>query len=92
MSTADATRLGLADGDQAWMTTKRGAADVIVEISPMMRARHISLPNGFGVSQEPGAEPVGVVPNELASSDHRDPVAGTPYHKHVPAGSSRARW
>jgi anaerobic selenocysteine-containing dehydrogenase len=28
---------------------------------------------------------VGVAPNELTSSDHRDPIAGTPYHKHVPA-------
>ena len=28
---------------------------------------------------------VGVAPNELTASDHRDPIAGTPYHKHVPA-------
>jgi hypothetical protein len=33
----------------------------------------------------PGEQPVGVPPNELTSSDHRDPIAGTPYHKHVPA-------
>ena len=30
-------------------------------------------------------EAVGTAPNELTSSDHRDPIAGTPYHKHVPA-------
>ncbi len=49
------------------------------------RSRTISLPNGLGVTQVPGERPVGVAPNELTSSDHRDPIAGTPYHKHVPA-------
>jgi hypothetical protein len=51
----------------------------------MMRAGHISLPNGLGMAHTPGDELVGVAPNELTSSDHRDPIAGTPYHKHVPA-------
>jgi hypothetical protein len=27
----------------------------------------------------------GVAPNELTASDHRDWLAGTPFHKHVPA-------
>jgi hypothetical protein len=37
------------------------------------------------MAHTPGDELVGVAPNELTSSDHRDPIAGTPYHKHVPA-------
>ena len=85
VSPADADALGLADGDRARVTTKRGSAEVLVEISPMMRQGHISLPNGLGVTRTPGEAPVGVAPNELTSSDHRDPIAGTPYHKHVPA-------
>jgi hypothetical protein len=85
ISEAEAAVLGLADGDAALLTTKRGSARVTVEISPMMRAGHISLPNGLGVTEMPGEQPVGVPPNELTSSDHRDPIAGTPYHKHVPA-------
>jgi anaerobic selenocysteine-containing dehydrogenase len=85
VSQADADALGLADGDRARVTTKRGSAEVLVEISPMMRAGHIALPNGLGVTETPGAAPVGVAPNELTSSDHRDPIAGTPFHKHVPA-------
>jgi anaerobic selenocysteine-containing dehydrogenase len=85
VSEADAAALSLTGGDVAVLTTKRGSAQVVVEISPMMRAGHISLPNGLGMAHTPGDELVGVAPNELTSSDHRDPIAGTPYHKHVPA-------
>jgi anaerobic selenocysteine-containing dehydrogenase len=85
VAAADAEAVGLADGDAAVLTTRRGRAHVVVEISPMMRAGHVSLPNGLGVTQTPGEAAVGVAPNELTSSDHRDPIAGTPYHKHVPA-------
>lgn len=85
VSPADAAVIGLADGDRALLTTKRGSASVVVEVSPMMRAGHISLPNGLGVMAVPGDSAVGVAPNDLTSSDHRDPIAGTPYHKHVPA-------
>ncbi len=85
ISTADADAIGLADGDPALLTTKRGSARVVVEVSRMMRAGHISLPNGLGTTASPGDGPIGIAPNDLTSSDHRDPVAGTPYHKHVPA-------
>jgi anaerobic selenocysteine-containing dehydrogenase len=85
VSPADAAVVGLADGDGALLMTKRGSARVVVEVSPMMRAGHISLPNGLGVTAVPGDTAVGVAPNDLSSSDHRDPIAGTPYHKHVPA-------
>jgi anaerobic selenocysteine-containing dehydrogenase len=85
----DADALGLSDGDTALLTTRRGSARVLVEVSPMMRPGHIALPNGLGVTQAPGEAPVGVAPNELTSSDHRDPIAGTPHHKHVPARLER---
>lgn len=53
-----------------------------------MLAGHISPPNGLGVDY-PGDDgaPVqtGVAPNHLTSSEWRDPHAGTPWHKHVPA-------
>ena len=91
ISAADAAAIGLADGDTALLTTKRGTAEVVVEIHDAMRAGHLSLPNGLGVTQLPGGRPVGVAPNELTSSDHRDPIAGTPYHKHVPARLERLR-
>ncbi len=89
ISAADAAELGLSDGDRAVLTTRRGHATVVVETSAMMRPGHISLPNGLGVTYTPDGERVGVAPNELTSSDHRDPIAGTPYHKHVPARLER---
>jgi anaerobic selenocysteine-containing dehydrogenase len=85
IASTDSDALGLGDGDAAVLTTKRGCARVTVEITPMMRAGHVSLPNGLGVTETPGDVVVGVAPNELTSSEHRDPIAGTPYHKHVPA-------
>ena len=49
---------------------------------------HASLPNGLGVSypdSEGGSDVNGVAPNELTASGDRDWLAGTPWHKHVPA-------
>ena len=89
VSQSDADRLGFADGDRGRLRTRRGSADVLIEVSPVMRSGHISLPNGFGLTRTPGSEPVGVAPNELTSFDHRDPIAGTPYHKYVPARLER---
>jgi formate dehydrogenase len=58
----------------------------------MMQPGHVSLPNGLGVDYpgENGAAPVtGVAPNELTASEDRDWLAGTPWHKHVPARLER---
>jgi anaerobic selenocysteine-containing dehydrogenase len=84
ISAEDAARLGLAGGDAVRVVTERGAAEAVVEISPVMQAGHISLPNGMGVDH-PEHGRVGVAPNELTSLHHRDSVAGTPWHKYVPA-------
>ncbi len=88
ISPADAESLGLADGDRVRLTTKRGSVEVTVEISDMMQAGHISLPNGLGLDHSAdGGDRVrtGVAPNELTASEDRDWLAGTPWHKHVPA-------
>ena len=58
----------------------------------MMQPGHISLPNGEGMDYMPrdgGARRVGVAPNELTASADRDFLAGTPWHKHVPARVER---
>jgi anaerobic selenocysteine-containing dehydrogenase len=88
MNREDAARIGLADGTQAVITTARGSAEAVVEISQAMQAGHASLPNGFGLAQAgPDGKTIvtGVAPNSLTSSDWRDQFAGTPWHKHVPA-------
>jgi len=53
-----------------------------------MLAGHAALPNGFGLDyvDDDGRTVVpGVAPNVLTSTKWRDPYAGTPWHKHVPA-------
>jgi anaerobic selenocysteine-containing dehydrogenase len=84
LSPSDAERLGLADGDEARVTTKRGTATATVELSDTLRPGHASLPNGAGLTYA-GAPADGVAPNELTSSADKDWLAGTPWHKHVRA-------
>ncbi|MDG4860955.1 molybdopterin-dependent oxidoreductase [Streptomyces sp. T-3] len=84
ISPDDAASLGLATGSLARVVTERGSAQVVVEVTDTMRSGHISLPNGLGVDH-PEHGVVGVAPNELTSVHRRDPVAGTPWHKNVPA-------
>jgi hypothetical protein len=47
----------------------------------------VSLPNGMGLDHADGESRVvsGVAPSELTASEDRDPWAGTPWHKSVPA-------
>ncbi|MDH4031504.1 MAG: molybdopterin-dependent oxidoreductase [Chromatiales bacterium] len=88
ISPQDAGRLGLSNGGHARITTHRASAEVVVEVSDRMQAGHVSLPNGQGLdntSEDGGLERVGVAPNELTSLDQRDWLAGTPWHKWVPA-------
>jgi anaerobic selenocysteine-containing dehydrogenase len=85
---ADAERLGLATGARALLTTEAGDAEVTIEVSEMLAPGHVSLPNGLGVDHSDGAsgrKRTGVAANELTSLGHRDWLAGTPWHKYVPA-------
>ena len=88
MSPADAESLGVQTGDRVRVHTKRGSTEVIVDVSEIMQAGHVSLPNGLGLNypDDDGQQIVtGVPANELTSAEDRDPYAGTPWHKHVPA-------
>ena len=70
------------------VTTPTGTAVAVAEVNDTMMDGHISLPNGMGLAYAPaGGEPelTGVAPNELTSTTWRDPIVGTPWHKHVPA-------
>ena len=84
----DAGRLGLSDGGRARLTTRRGSAEVTVEVNDGLQPGYVSLPNGLGLAY-PAADGTsvvsGVAPNDLTSTDDRDWLAGTPHHKHVPA-------
>jgi len=85
---ADAERLGIIDSGRAKVTTKVGSVTAVVEITDSMQAGHVSLPNGYGLDypdEHGNLVTTGVAPNELTSSEDRDPFAGTPWHKHVRA-------
>lgn len=83
----DAQRLGVVDGGRIRLITRRGSAEVDVELSGRMAPGHVSLPNGQGLDfpGEGGPRTTGVAPNELTHGADRDPVAGTPWHKYTPA-------
>ncbi|MEI7891756.1 MAG: molybdopterin-dependent oxidoreductase [Myxococcales bacterium] len=79
----DAEALGLADGDRAVCRSARGEVTVTVKRSANIPRGVLSLPHGYGIRYA-GSEPMGPNVNVLTSSDHRDPIAATPYHKYVP--------
>jgi anaerobic selenocysteine-containing dehydrogenase len=85
ISPVDAAPLGLEQGALVEVVTRRGRRTTPIEITDMMRAGNISLPNGLGLAHGPGGPVTGVAPNELTSGERRDWLAGTPWHKHVPA-------
>ena len=88
LSLADADALGVTTGARVRVTTPGGTAVAVAEVNDTMMDGHVALPNGLGLGYAPaggGAEVVGVAPNELTTTDWRDPIAGTPWHKHVPA-------
>lgn len=85
ISPEDAELLELTEGSRARITTKRGVAVAVVEVSDTLRPGHITLPNGFGLGAGGSSDAPGVAPNELTSSEDRDWFAGTPFHKHVRA-------
>ena len=87
VSPADAERIGLVDGSTAKLTTKRGSAVVTVAVDDTIQPGHAALPNGLGLDHVESGERLrtGLAPNELTASEDRDPWAGTPWQKTVPA-------
>ena len=79
----DALALGLKDGSRAVCTSKTGEVPVTIEIDDSVRRGMVTLPHGYGMRYR-GGEPQGPQINRLTASEHCDPLARTPYHKHVP--------
>jgi len=83
----DADRLGLSDGDRALCRSSRGEVEVIVARSDTLRRGVVTLPHGYGMSYGDKGQN-GPYLNRLTDGKHRDPIAGTPFHKHVPVAIS----
>jgi anaerobic selenocysteine-containing dehydrogenase len=83
----DAAALGLSDGSSVRVVTERGSAIAPVAVTDVMQRGHVSLPNGYGLDHLDAGNRVvtGIAPNDLTATGDRDPIAGTPWHKSVPA-------
>ncbi|MDP6038911.1 MAG: molybdopterin dinucleotide binding domain-containing protein, partial [Candidatus Latescibacteria bacterium] len=88
----DAASLGVQDGDRLVCQSERGEIEVTAEFDEDLRPGHVTLPHGFGLAYAKEGEERqvhGPLINLLTASDHCDPVAKTPYHKHVPVQLSK---
>lgn len=79
----DARERGLVSGARALCTSDTGELEVIVELDAGLRPGMVVLPHGYGMRYG-GGDPDGPQINRLTASDHCDPIARTPFHKHVP--------
>ncbi|MGK2858781.1 MAG: molybdopterin-dependent oxidoreductase [Thermoanaerobaculia bacterium] len=79
----DARARGLAKGARALCASDTAAIEVVVDVDDSVRPGMVTLPHGYGMRYR-GGEPQGPQINRLTASDHCDPLARTPYHKHVP--------
>ncbi len=89
MHPADALARGLESGGRAICTSEAGEIEVEIEIDEALRPGVAVLPHGYG-QRYGGGPPVGPQINRLTSSTHCDPLARTPYHKHVAVSVRRA--
>jgi anaerobic selenocysteine-containing dehydrogenase len=86
ISAADLETLGVADGE--WIAVQSAAGRVVARCKrdDSMRSGQLALPHGYGQAY-PAADGERLVSgprvNVLTDSNNRDPIAGTPYHKHV---------
>ncbi|MCP4615423.1 MAG: molybdopterin-dependent oxidoreductase [Bradyrhizobium sp.] len=92
ISTTDLESLGASDGE--WIAVQSAAGRVIARCKrdDSMRSGQLALPHGYG-QDYPAADGErlnnGPRVNVLTDSGNRDPIAGTPYHKHVPVRLER---
>ena len=79
----DARDRSLVSGSRAICATETGRVEVVIEIDETLRRGMVTLPHGYGMRYRDEA-PLGPQINRLTASAHCDPLARTPFHKHVP--------
>jgi anaerobic selenocysteine-containing dehydrogenase len=87
MSTQDAVRLQVSDGETVKVVTDTSTVSIPVKVSDDIYPGSLSIPHGFGMlhtNEETGnLEQIGVNVNELIAAEHREPFTGIPLHKHI---------
>jgi formate dehydrogenase len=89
LSPADATKLGVREGDRLRVSTRRGALTMPAQIDPKLMPGHVWMPNGFGAVTADGTID-GANQNELTDVADRDPFTGIPHHRYVLCQLERA--
>ena len=82
LSPADATALGIRDGDTVRVATRRGSLMLPAQVDRKLMAGHVWMPNGFGMVSADGVVQGGNQ-NELTDVTDRDPFTGIPHHRYV---------
>jgi anaerobic selenocysteine-containing dehydrogenase len=82
MHPLDAERLAVQDGQSVKIITEAGEASIELQVTETTRPGLVVIPHGFGLRYQ--ERTYGVNVNRLTKSSHRDPFAGTPYHRYVP--------
>jgi anaerobic selenocysteine-containing dehydrogenase len=92
INAGDLDALGAGDGD--WIAVQSAAGRIVARAKrdDSMKSGQLALPHGYG-QDYPTADGErlnnGPRVNVLTDSGNRDPIAGTPYHKHVPVRLER---
>lgn len=89
----DAARMGISDGAEVRVQSRRGEVRTRAEYFEGMRRGVVSLPHGYGMAHpQSGRERVQVGPriNRLTAADHCDEMTKTPLHKGVPVSVTPA--
>jgi len=86
INSGDLARLGASDGE--WIAVRSPAGRLVArcKVDDSLRAGQLALPHGYGQSYPASdSERLSNGPrvNVLTDSSNRDPIAATPYHKHV---------
>ncbi len=82
----DLESLSLEDGGRALCRSTTGQIEVVLMSDDSVQLGMVTLPHGYGMlyTDKSGAlKQNGPAINELTSVNHCDPIAKTPYHKHV---------
>lgn len=83
----DAAALGVANGDQVRLITRRGSVELPAAVDKRLQQGHVWVANGFGaLYPENGTgklAPLGVNLNFLTAAEDRDPFTGCPQHKYT---------
>jgi anaerobic selenocysteine-containing dehydrogenase len=82
MNPIDAKKLALSDGEIVKISTEASSQQIELEVSADVRPGQVLIPHGFGLKYHGKVH--GIAVNMLTKNSHRDRLAGTPIHRHVP--------